>query len=224
MQPEVPKGASGTITKDWKKTRLYAPHLKLCTLPYNMISQVRGKVIAKEPGAVTVAVGGIGLKVFATSDTLSHCTHGADAFLYTYLAVRENALDLYGFAEASERNFFELLLSVPGIGPRSALSVLSLAAVEALRDAVAAGDTNYLTKVSGIGRKTAEKIVVELRDKLGPSGDNETRAGEGDVLDALRALGYSTHEAREALKGVSRDTTDMSDRVRAALKILGGNK
>ena len=119
-------------------------------------------------------------------------------------------------------NFFEMLLSISGIGPKSALGIMSITTVESLSEAIATGDTGYLTKVSGIGKKTAERIVIELRDKVVKKGhySSENLRDESDALEALKALGYGDREAREALKQV--DTKkDTSSRVKAALKILG---
>ena len=143
--------------------------------------------------------------------------------MWTHLAVRENALDLYGFIERSELEFFEMLITISGIGPKSALGILSVAPVDTLRRAISSGDTSYLTKVSGIGRKNAEKIVVELRDKLGAIDANAggTLREEVDALSALEALGYSAREAREALKAVGNNAISTQEKLKAALKSLG---
>ena len=114
-----------------------------------------------------------------------------------------------------------MLLGVSGIGPKGALAILGLTLLETLRRAIGSGDTSYLTKISGIGRKTAEKIVIELRDKMGEEKEGSSLQGELDALEALKSLGYSGAEAREALKKVSRDT-DTNIKIREALKILGG--
>ncbi len=135
--------------------------------------------------------------------------------------MREESLDLYGFPDLENLEFFEMLLGVPSVGPKSALAILSLTSIETLRKAISTGDTTYLTKVSGIGRKTAEKIIVELRDKIGEDKTGMSLAGELDALEALKSLGYSQGEAREALKKVRGDT-DTNTKIREALKILGG--
>lgn len=173
---------------------------------------------------VTIDVSGVGYRAFVTTDaaiTLKKET--SEVVLYTHMAVRENSQDLYGFLDKKELTFFELLLSVSGIGPKSALSILSLASVEAIGQAVAEGDTSYLTKVSGIGRKNAEKIVLELSDKLGVlESGNETRfSGDIETLEALTSLGYSQSEARDALKEVSKEFVGTNDRLKEALKLLG---
>jgi len=121
--------------------------------------------------------------------------------------------------------FFELLLDVSGIGPKSALSTLSVAPVSTLRKAIASGDTTYLNKVSGIGRKTAEKIIIELKDKLkeyeGDIATSQVMQEERDILEALRTLGYSQDEAREAIKKIPSNMTEMNNRLKEALKIIG---
>ena len=143
--------------------------------------------------------------------------------MWTHLAVRENILDLYGFSSEEELRLFELLLTVSGIGPKSGLAVLDIATVETLRTAIAGGNASYLTKVSGIGKKTAEKIVLELQDKVGAivEGSAATLHGDSEALEAMRALGYSQAEARDALRKVSSEIEGSSDRLREALRILG---
>jgi holliday junction DNA helicase RuvA len=130
-------------------------------------------------------------------------------------------LDLYGFLEMEELGFFEMLIGVSGIGPRSALAILGIASIETLRKAISTGDTAYLTKISGIGRKTAEKIVIELRDKMGADISTTSLQGELDALEALKSLGYSQNEARDALKKVPAEA-NINIKIKEALKILGG--
>ena len=131
-------------------------------------------------------------------------------------------MDVYGFETPDERDFFELLLSAPGIGPKSALAVLSVATVPTLQTAIAGEDISYLTKVSGIGRKTAEKIVVALKDKIIGGKDGSRLRGTSDVVDVLQSLGYTAREAQEAVRKIPADATDTSERVKEALKVLGG--
>ncbi len=189
-----------------------------------MIGRVEGEIAAARPGFVIISAGGVGYKIAATRETLTKLKEGAHAALWTHLAVREDILDLYGFGTEEELHFFQLLLTVSGIGPKSALAILDIAHVETLRSAISGGNASYLTKVSGIGRKTAEKIVLELRDKVGASAEGSERALSGDeeALEALRALGYSHGEARDALRKVSNDIEGASARLREALKIVGG--
>ncbi len=190
-----------------------------------MIAHIKGKIIDKSEKSLVIEANGLGYLVFSpTSTILNSPKVGEDISLWTYLAVRETALDLYGFETRDEKSFFELLIGVSGIGPKNALSILSLAPIEILKKAIGSGDTTYMTKVSGIGKKTAEKIVVELRDKLSALGHNDADGslrGDADVIEALQSLGYSQHEIRNALKEVSPETTGINEKIKEALKILG---
>jgi Holliday junction DNA helicase RuvA len=190
-----------------------------------MIAHIKGKILDKTEKCLVVEANSVGYLVFATTSALSNSGGiGDEVSLWTYLAVRENSMDLFGFETIDEKNFFELLLGVSGIGPRSALSILSIAPMETIKKAIGSGDTSYLTKVSGIGKKTAEKIVVELRDKLASLGhDDEAGAlrGVSDVIEALQSLGYSLNDARNAIKQIPDTATNTNDRIKEALKILG---
>lgn len=189
-----------------------------------MIGHLEGTIAAVRPGYVILSCGGVGYQVAATKETIARLSTGSKAGLWTYLAVRETALDLYGFSSEEDQRFFELLLTVSGIGPKSALAILDIASVETLRSAITRGKAEYLTNVSGIGKKTAEKIIVELRDKvgLGIEGDAGAMQGDEEALEAMRALGYTPAEARDALRLVPDTFQTGSDRLREALKILGG--
>jgi len=166
---------------------------------------------------------GIGYRVHVTEEILSSLNIGDILSLWIYTAVRENSIDLYGFSSSEEMAFFELLLEVSGIGPKSALATLGIASIETLKKAIATGDTSYLNKVSGIGKKTAERIVIELRDKLISYKNNEgdfSLRDEGDVIEALKSLGYSQSEAREALKQVPKEIEGANAKIKESLKIL----
>jgi Holliday junction DNA helicase RuvA len=191
-----------------------------------MIGYIEGDIKAMRPGHIVLFVGlpgqgGIGYKVFTTKDALLRYAVGSRAELWTHLAVREDAQDLYGFASEEELRFFELLLTVSGIGPKSALAVLDTVSIETLRSAIAQNRAEYLTKVSGIGKKTAEKIVLELKDKIGAFAENAALKGDEEALEALRALGYSSSEARDTLRKVPSEYSNSNDRLREALKLLG---
>ncbi len=190
-----------------------------------MIGGIEGKVRAVRAGFAIIMAGGVGYKIAATRETLASLTVGADVSLWTHLAVREDVLDLYGFRAEEELRFFELLLTVSGIGPKSALAILDIASVETLRSAIASSKAEYLTKVSGIGKKTAEKIVLELRDKVGAASEQEARSltGDAEALEAMRALGYAQHEARDALRKVPVEIEGASERLREALRLLGSH-
>lgn len=188
-----------------------------------MIGHLEGSVRAVRETHLILGVHGIGYKVAVLKETLARADFDTPLSLWTYLAVREDALDLYGFVDESELRFFELLLSVSGIGPKSALGILDIASVETLRSAILAGNASYLTNVSGIGKKTAEKIVLELKDKV-KAGDEKSAGmlrGDQEALEAMRALGYSAAEARDALKQVPSEIESGSERLREALRLLG---
>lgn len=188
-----------------------------------MIGYLEGRVRSGGVGHVIILAGGVGYKIAGTKQTLAHLSVGSGASLWIHTAVRDDALDLYGFETDEELRLFELLLTVSGIGPKSALAILDIASVETLRSAIGQGRAEYLTKVSGIGRKTAEKIVLELREKIG-IGTKEAGAalkGDEEALEAMRSLGYSIQEARDALRNVPSGIEKGTERLREALKILG---
>ncbi|MFA5001280.1 MAG: Holliday junction branch migration protein RuvA [Candidatus Paceibacterota bacterium] len=187
-----------------------------------MIGQLTGKIARHEGRFVILEVGGVGYKVFVSTETTSQLKSQTETVtLLTHLVVREDALDLYGFIDQTELDFFELLIGISGVGPKSALSILSLAPPETLRKAISSNNTSYLTQVSGIGRKIAEKIVLELRDKIGTLEDgNNSLDQEAEAIMAMEALGYSTREAREALKKIPNEITDTGEKIKEALKKL----
>lgn len=191
-----------------------------------MIGTLSGTVRHKDLHTIIVDVGGVGYKVYSTADSTLDAVTGEPIFLWTYLAVRENALDLYGFLDKETLEVFELLICISGIGPKTALGILNVATPAMLRQAVATEDISYLTKVSGIGKKNAEKIVLELRDKLVTTSEDMVRgkAGEGDVLEALISLGYSERDARDAVKRLPKDLEGTSARIKEALKNLSNGK
>src|SRR3989338_6526225 len=191
-----------------------------------MIGMLEGKVAAVRAGFAIISASVVGYKVFATRELLLKLRPDQEASLWTHLAVREAILDLYGFSTEEELKVFELLLIVSGIGPKSALAILDIASVETLKSAISAGNATYLTKVSGIGRKTAEKIVLELREKVGASQEGTAASLHGDeeALEAMRALGYTQAEARDALRKVPQEIERSNERLREALKILGSRK
>ncbi len=192
----------------------------------NMISHLKGAVLLKSDQFVVIDVSGVGYKVYLSIATLHEISkkQSGEVSLWTHLAVRENALDLYGFITQAEVGLFEMLIGISGVGPKSALAIMGVAMIDTLKIAIASGDTTYLTKVSGIGRKIAEKIILELRDKLGALAGESGSAGlreETDVIDALTALGYSSIEARDALKSIPKQIAGTSERIKEALKTLG---
>ena len=186
-----------------------------------MIVSLSGRVQEKSARFAIIDVGGVGYRVFATEETLRHLKVGSETKLHTHHAVREDTEELYGFPEQSDCALFELLMTVSGIGPKSALNIMNVATPETLRRSITSGETAYLTKISGIGKKTAEKIILELREKLGAGEEGVGLKEEVDALEALKSLGYSHQEARDALKEIAKNISGTSDRIKAALKLLG---
>lgn len=188
-----------------------------------MIGQLTGKISHVEERSFIFDVGGVGYKIFTSIETREKLKKNPGVTtIFTHLVVREDALDLYGFLEKTEQDFFELLIGISGVGPKSALSILSLAPPETLRKAISSNNTGYLTQVSGIGRKIAEKIVLELRDKIGVLDNEDTSLDqEGEAIMAMEALGYSNREAREALRHIPAEITETSAKIKEALKNLG---
>lgn len=187
-----------------------------------MIGKITGTVEKADIGLLIINVGGIGYKVFTPVAILDTAEKQKEISLWTHLAVRETALDLYGFETEEELRFFELLLNISGIGPKSALGILNVASPRTLRQAIQSGDTSHLTKVSGIGKKSAQKIVIELKDKLSADEDEDlgTLQADVDVVEALQALGYSQAQARTAIENIPTEIIDTSERVKLALKDL----
>lgn len=188
-----------------------------------MIASLTGSVIGYYDRYCIIDVHGVGYKVYTTEHTISTLqTIQGPVTLRIYTVVREDAFDLFGFLDDTSHKLFEKLITVSGVGPKSALGVLSVAPANKLVDAISSGDISYLTKVSGIGKKTAEKILLELKDKLLGFGElpSEGLSEESEVLLALESLGYTGAEAREALQYVDKNTTGTNNKIREALKAL----
>ena len=186
-----------------------------------MIASLRGTIRKLGPDHLVVEVGGVGFRVFVPVTTLSLAgTVGDVTSLVTHLQVREDVLALYGFSTEEELALFELFLTVSGVGPRVALSLLSSAPAESLRAAIADGNVDYFTRVPGIGKKTASRIILELRGKIefGPTA-GALQPVTAQVVDALVSLGYSAAEAREAVAHAPSDRElSFEDRIREALR------
>lgn len=201
-----------------------------------MIASVRGRVLDLRLDAVVLEVGGVGLLAHATPATLGSLRIGAEASLATALVVREDALTLYGFADGDERDVFETVQTVSGVGPRLALAMLAVHTPDALRRAVATEDLTALQRVPGIGRKGAQRIVLELGDRLGPAlsvteGRGPAAPDQRDaVVEALVGLGWNTRAAEDAVRAVvpedagAVETDDVAAVLRGALRVLGGGR
>lgn len=191
-----------------------------------MIYSISGIVRKKSDERVVLEVGGIGLVLAATPRTLKLLPEeGARTSVFSYLHVKEDALDLYGFSTEEERSFFELLLTVSGVGPKSALAVLEVAELTKLKAAIQESRPDLLTRASGIGKKTAERIVLELKTKISAlhSGEAiEAMEGDSDIVEALSGLGYRKEEVREAISKLPLHVKEFDSRLKGALKLLGG--
>jgi holliday junction DNA helicase RuvA len=192
-----------------------------------MISFLKGTIHSKGQNYAILRIGDVGYQIFVGVTLYAELEIGTTAEIYTHQYVREDALDLFGFRSMEELEMFELLLSISGIGPKSALGVLSVASVREIKESIAHGDSGLLTKVSGIGKKTAERVILELRDKVGHMAIDlrDVKGGggfsSGDEIDALISLGYSVSDARDALSRIDPAITESGARIKAALKLLG---
>lgn len=188
-----------------------------------MIASLTGRIIDKPSDSVVMEVGGIGLRVFIPAQTRDAVRVGETIKFFTYLVVREDSLTLYGFSTSDERDFFTLLLGVNGVGPRLALSGLSTLNPDAIRRAVFTEQADIFSQIPGIGKKTAQKILLHLQDKIKPEGVFEPLAVIDDVdtqvLEALVSLGYSVVEAQAALQSIPKDASgEVETRLMLALQ------
>ena len=188
-----------------------------------MIATLRGEIIQIEDNAIVVEVGGVGLRVFVPAQLRGRLKTGEAILLYTHLVVREDALTLYGFESQSDRELFNMLLGVDGVGPKVALSVLSTLTVDAVQRAVFTDEAEILSRVPGVGKKTAQKMALHLKDRLKPIDALARVASMSDtdseVLAALTALGYSVIEAQTAIQALPKDAPDdVEERLRLALQ------
>jgi holliday junction DNA helicase RuvA len=188
-----------------------------------MIGSLRGRISSKTPPQLTVDVGGLGYELEAPMSTFLHLPPvGAEVQLLTHLVVREDAHVLYGFASEEERRLFRSLIKVSGVGPKIALALLSGISVSAFAECVVNGDTAALTRIPGVGRKTAERLIVEMRDRLAVPAMSPTATAtgspEGEAYGALVALGYRPAEATRLLKAVGPGTPSTEELIRRALQ------
>jgi len=193
-----------------------------------VIAFVEGRVVAISPDSAVVQAGGVGYRIFCGPATLATLKEGTDSRLYTHHLVREDIQALYGFRTTEELGFFELLTTVTGVGPKVALGIVSSRAVADLQLAILQGDDGVLTAVSGVGKKLAARIVLELREKVSAAGalgagGVSPGSSESEVSSALQALGYTASEAREAARGAVAALpvgASLEERVKGALRVL----
>lgn len=187
-----------------------------------MISFLEGEVVEKDAGRVVLSVSGVGYDVSVPTSLAGKLPRaGRSARIYTRLVVRDDAMVLYGFGSTDERQLFDLLTAVTGVGPKVALSFLSTLSSDALRRSIVAGDVAALTVVPGVGKKVAQRVVLDLRDRLGGEGDLVSEGPLTDVREALLSLGLSPAEANEALVGIEADGRPVEDLLREALQKVG---
>ncbi len=194
-----------------------------------MIRGLTGEIKAKTLNSVVLGVQGIDFQLALPVGAAEKLPSiGETVSLFTFLNLREGGIDFYGFSDEKELNFFELLISVNGVGPKSALGILGVASTDKLAAAIAAQDVSLLQQSSGIGRKTAERIILELKEKVGEvdqSGEvKEMMAADGDVIDALVSLGYLKREAKAAVQRLNPQVTGASNRLREALRDLSAKR
>lgn len=189
-----------------------------------MIHSLSGILREKEGNQFAVEIGGISFKLKSSVNVLNSLPSiGEKVNIFTYLHVREDALELYGFPEKSDLEFFEMLIGISGIGPKSALGIMGIEKVEKIKAAISEGRVELLTKASGVGQKTAERVILELRNKLTQEGSEKivgTMESDHDIIEALSNLGYSKSQARSALSKVDASITKMEDRIKQALNLL----
>jgi len=193
-----------------------------------MISSLNGKVEALGGDYAVINVGGIGFQVFTPTSTISSIgSMGSEAKLHTHLHVREDALILYGFATTDELSLFQLLINISGLGPKLALAMLSAMSVEQLSMALAAGSSELLTSIPGIGKKMAHRLILELKDKIAAglvtSAEILSSEGGAEVISALTSLGYSASEAARAVTSLPPETADLplEEKIKQALGYFG---
>lgn len=190
-----------------------------------MISYLEGKILEKNEKFFVISAGGVGYRVFSHQGILEKIPAiGQNIGVWTHLYVREDALDLYGFTDKDELEFFETLISISGIGPKSALGILEVAPVMSLKQAIVSEDETFFTKVSGVGKKTAQRLILELKNKLAKTitpikGSDSAEMAE--AMDALVSLGYRERDARKVLQEMPKDIKGVEAKVKTALKILG---
>lgn len=185
-----------------------------------MIASISGKITAKAGDRVVIETGGLGYEIFTTAADLATLKEGSQGQLWIYEQIREDLHNLYGFASPESRDFFISLISVNGVGPKVAMAILAAATLSQLQRAVVSGDPELLKGVAGVGKKTAERIIIELKGKVGGLESVSSTLSSDSAYQALLGLGYSAGQASEAVAKLPADITDDSARVKAALKEL----
>jgi Holliday junction DNA helicase RuvA len=190
-----------------------------------MIGSLDGKVELRDGATLLVNVNGVGYKISVTSEVLEKTKAGESIKVYTYTYVKEDALELFGFYSFEDLKLFEKIIAISGIGPKTALNIFSVGTREGIVEAIIKGDVDFFTSVPRLGRKNAQKLIIELKSKLGSLEEldlSETSDGEsGEVVTALKSFGFTTKEAQEALRAVGKDAETTEKKIMLALKYLG---
>ncbi|MFZ2153949.1 MAG: Holliday junction branch migration protein RuvA [Candidatus Moraniibacteriota bacterium] len=188
-----------------------------------MIAKLTGKIEYSKDKWIIVDVSGVGYKVYLTDFALGKLAGSEEGSFYIFTYVREDILALYGFVNLEEKEMFELLISISGIGPKAAMGILSVADPISIRTAILNNDATILTKVSGVGKKTAERVILELQNKVAdmPLADRREALADSETIEALMIMGYSAFQAREALKKAPAELESVEEKIKFALRELG---
>ncbi|MBI2028631.1 MAG: Holliday junction branch migration protein RuvA [Candidatus Levybacteria bacterium] len=190
-----------------------------------MIGFLRGEIVFKEGNYIIIDVGGIGYKVFVAQDVISKSNNNSHLKLFTYTHVREDAISLFGFLDSLDLKLFEDLISVSGIGPKTAMNIFSVGTREEITQAIISGDVVFFTGIPRLGKKNAQKIIIELKSKLGSVEDLDLTKIDvkenSEVIAALRNFGFNNKEALDALKAIEGKGKTTEGKIRLALKYLG---
>lgn len=189
-----------------------------------MIGSVRGNVILKDGNYIIVETNGVGYRVLVSEKVWSNLQIGSETFLYIYSHIKEDAFDLFGFPETADLKLFENLISVNGVGPKTAMSVFSFSARQEIVNAVLKGDVEFFTRVPRLGKKNSQKIIIELKSKFKDSNSLDLSAdgseANGEVFEALKNFGFSNKEIGDVLKKIDPDVTSADEKIKFALKYL----
>lgn len=190
-----------------------------------MIALLKGTLELRDDPTLIIDVNGVGYKVLASRSVLSHAKVGEKIKVFTYTNVREDILELFGFSTIQDLKLFELLISVSGVGPKTAIGIFSFGTHGEIMNAISMNNVDFFTSVPRLGKKNAQKIIIELKSKIGSTGDLDLETVVGyehkDVLAALRTFGFSTKEALDAVKAVNGEAKTAEEKIRLALKYLG---
>lgn len=188
-----------------------------------MIAKLTGKIEYSKDKWIIVDVSGVGYKVFLTDFTLGKIAGSGEGSFFIHTYVREDIFALYGFINIEEKEMFELLISISGIGPKAAMGILSIADPVSIQAAILNNDPSILTKVSGVGKKTAERVILELQNKVADLsiGDKKEALLDSETIEALMSMGYSAFQAREALKLIPKEIESIEEKIKFALKEIG---